>query len=589
MAAKLCLLSCHNFLQEVGAGVTAEGWDDVVVAGFPARCGRPPLDWGELRGLLPDECTRLVVLGRACLQGLSEPPAGFPLTRLVPVAQCFHLVAGEQLVNEAIAGGAYLMTPTWLADWREKLAALGFVPEQAGDFFQDFAKELVLLDTCIDPQANAHLADLQAAAQLPIRRIAVGLDHTRLRLARLVLEWRLAYEQKMGKERNQRHASELADHVAAMDMLVRLAQTQDEAAAVATIEDLFRMLFAPAALYYLRVENGVPIPVATADHPIPEAMLATMRELDEDYAWTVDGKGFVLRIGHGDEVLGRVAVDRLAFPEYRERYLNMALAITGICGLAIENARNRRRLLEAEKMASLGIVVAGVAHEINTPLGVGLTAASSLQDQSRQLAGQFAARRMTQSDLDTYLQRAQEAATLIRTNLERIGHLTDAFRQVAVNGQEQVRRVFRLRDCLDDVVNSLGTSLSGRHVVLGIECDPALEINSLPGDWVSIFTNLINNSLKHGYKGRDQGAIEIQVKVEAPWLRVVYQDDGVGMTPETLARVFDPFFTTDMQHGMGLGMYLVYNLVTQRLGGQIQCESQPATGSGVRFQIEIPL
>jgi signal transduction histidine kinase len=318
-------------------------------------------------------------------------------------------------------------------------------------------------------------------------------------------------------------------------------------------------------------------------------MLATMRELDEDYAWTADGKGFVLRIGHGDEVLGRVAVDRLAFPEYRERYLNMALAITGICGLAIENARNRRRLLEAEKMASLGIVVAGVAHEINTPLGVGLTAASSLQDQSRQLAGQFAARRMTQSDLDTYLQRAQEAATLIRTNLERIGHLTDAFRQVAVNGQEQVRRVFRLRDCLDDVVKSLGTSLSGRHVVLGIECDPALEINSLPGDWVSIFTNLINNSLKHGYKGRDQGAIEIQVKVDAPWLRVVYQDDGVGMTPETLARVFDPFFTTDMQHGMGLGMYLVYNLVTQRLGGQIQCESQPATGSGVRFQIEIPL
>jgi signal transduction histidine kinase len=346
------------------------------------------------------------------------------------------------------------------------------------------------------------------------------------------------------------------------------------------------MLFAPAALHYLHVENGVTIPAATAQQPIPETMRVALRELGEDYAWTADGKGFLLRIGRGGEVLGRVAVDRLAFPEYRERYLNMALAITGICGLAIENARNRRRLLEAEKMASLGIVVAGVAHEINTPLGVGLTAASTLQNQSRQIASQFAERRMTQSDLDTYLQRAQEAAALIRSNLERIGQLTDAFRQVAVNGQAQVRRVFRLKDCLTDVVQSLGERLSASHITLRIDCESTLEINSLSGDWVSIFSNLIGNSLKHGFKGRAQGAIDFQITADEHWLRVTYQDDGVGMAPETLARVFDPFFTTDMQHGMGLGMYLVYNLITQRLGGRIQCESPP--GGGVRFHIEIP-
>jgi signal transduction histidine kinase len=586
MAGKLCIFCCHNFLQEVGAGRTAEGWDDVVVAGFPARCGRPPVAWDELQALLPAECTQIIVLGRACLQGLSDPPPGFPPARIVSVAQCFHLVAGEQLVNDAIAGGGYLITPAWLADWRGQLKTLGFVPEQAAEFFQDFAKELVLLDTGIDPQATAHLADVQAATHLPVRRIAVGLDVTRLSLARWVLEWRLSQEQQTGKERSRRHASELADHVAAMDMLVRLAQTHDEAAAVATIEDLFRMLFAPAALHYLHVENGVTIPAATAQQPIPEAMRVALRELDEDYAWTADGQGFLLRIGRGGEVLGLVAVERLAFPEYRERYLNMALAITGICGLAIENARNRRRLLEAEKMASLGIVVAGVAHEINTPLGVGLTAASTLQNQSRQLASQFAERRMTQSDLDTYLQRAQEAAALIRSNLERIGQLTDAFRQVAVNNQAPVRRVFRVKDCLADVVQSLGERLSASHIALRIDCEPTLEINSLSGDWVSIFSNLIGNSLKHGFKGRAQGAIDIQITSDEHWLRLIYQDDGVGMAPETLARVFDPFFTTDMQHGMGLGMYLVYNLITQRLGGHIQCESPP--GGGVRFHIEIP-
>jgi len=265
MSGKLCILGCHNFHREVGAAIAAEGWPDVVAAAFPARCGRPPVAWEELRALLPEGCTQVVVLGRACLAGLGEPPSGFPPVRLLPQEQCFHMVAEPTLVAEAIAGGGYLITPGWLANWRERLAGMGFTPETSAEFFKDFARELVLFDTGIDPAAQARLAELTGAVGLPARRIAVGLGRTRLLLTRAVLEWRLDEERRGGQERDRRHARELADHVAAMDLLARLAQTQHEAETIAAIEEMFRMLFAPAALHYLRMENGIAIPRA----PIP--------------------------------------------------------------------------------------------------------------------------------------------------------------------------------------------------------------------------------------------------------------------------------------------------------------------------------
>jgi signal transduction histidine kinase len=576
----LAILCCRNFAQEVGAGVTAEGWDDVVVVPFPARCGRPPLAWDEVCTLLPAECDAVAVLGRACVGELGEPPSGLPPVRIVPVKQCFHLVAAEQLVDEAIAAGSYLLTPAWLADWRGQLQTLGFDPDGAAELFGEFAKELLFLDTGVAAGSATQLAELQVALKLPVRRLGVGLDSIRARLVRLVLEWRLDLARRA-------HARELADHVAAMDMLVQLAKTQQENEAITCIEELFRMLFAPAALLYLRVDNAVVLPASNSDPDSARLQRALQALADgESHAWTADGQGFLLRIGQGAATLGLIAVDRLAFPAYRERYLNMALAISGVCGLAIENARNRQRLLEAEKMASLGIVVAGVAHEINTPLAVGLTATSTLQLQSRTLAERFAARSMTQSDLDHFLQHATEALLLIRSNLERIGQLTDAFRQVAVGGQGPDRQRFPLRDCIDQVVESFGERAVAAHVSFTIDCDPRLEIDSVAGDWTSIFLNLIGNSLKHGFKGRDQGRIEIHVNNDQQQLQIHYRDDGIGMDPATLAHVFDPFFTTDLQHGMGLGMHLVYNLVTHRLGGSIRCNSTP--GAGVHFEIDIP-
>ena len=261
-----------------------------------------------------------------------------------------------------------------------------------------------------------------------------------------------------------------------------------------------------------------------------------------------------------------------------------------VADLQLTNTRlveTQRKLVEAEKMASLGVLVAGVAHEINTPLGVSLGATSTLQCKSREIAARFGARTMTQSDLQRHFEMIEASTRLVCSNLDRIGQLVTTFQEMAVLNKPQIKVRFGLKAFLDNVILSFGERLPRDRIAVCIECDPDLEIESYLSDWASILTNLIDNSIKHGFRDRAQGVIEIRARSDGRRLLVNYRDDGAGLTENALQQLFDPFFTTDPQKGIGLGMHLVFNLITQRLRGSISCDSAP--GQGARFTIEVPL
>ena len=583
MQAKFCIFGCHHFHQEIVAAIAAEGWDDVLSIDFPARCGRPPLSWEEIQTLLPEDCSQILLLGRACLAGLGDPPPGIPPVRWLVESQCFNLIAPSHLVNQALENGGYLISPGWLQDWPDQLAKLGFDRTSSAEFFKDFARQLVLLDTGVSANAAAQLAEMAECVGLPSFRYAVGLDTIRLSLARFVLEWRLDNANRQARQQRERANRELADHVTAMDMLARLTKTQKEAEAIVIIEELFLMLFAPKLWCYLPVQRGKP----WIKPELPETIKIALQSMSTAYAWTPSGCGFMLRISRNHQVLGLIVADHFAFPAYREHYLNLALAMTDVFGLAIENARNRDRLLEAEKLASLGMMVAGVAHEINTPLGISLTATTSQLEQSQTLAQHFSERRMTQSELQNYLINTQDELELLYRNLNGIGRLIDSFRQVALENKPQHKSRFGFKHCMSQVIDSLAPHLAGKLVQISIDCDDKLEIESYAEDWASLLSNLLSNSLRHGFKDRENGCIEIVVRLQDELFLMDYSDDGIGLEKSALARIFNPFFTTDLQNGTGLGMYLVHNLITHRLGGSIECESQP--GLGIHFHIETPL
>jgi signal transduction histidine kinase len=247
-------------------------------------------------------------------------------------------------------------------------------------------------------------------------------------------------------------------------------------------------------------------------------------------------------------------------------------------------------LVEAEKMASLGQLVAGVAHEINTPVGIAYTASSHLGDRTRGLREQLAGGGLRRSDFEDYLHTAEEAARLVGGNLERAAELIRSFKQVSVDRSSDGRREFRLDEVVQAIVESLSPGWKRRPLELAVQCPVGVVMDSFPGALGQVLTNLVQNALLHAYAAEDRGQLRIAVApVDADTLELRVEDDGIGIAEAHGERVFEPFFTTRRgQGGSGLGLHIVYNLVSQKLGGTIRVECPGPSGRGCAFVLRLP-
>lgn len=253
-----------------------------------------------------------------------------------------------------------------------------------------------------------------------------------------------------------------------------------------------------------------------------------------------------------------------------------------------ETRATQHQLLEAEKMAALGSLVAGVAHEVNTPIGSALTAASVLEERTKTVRSAFDGGTIKKAELGRYLDGTSEAGLLILSNLHRAAELILSFKQVAVDQTSGERRRFVVNTCIEEILTSLRPRLKRRLIDVQVNCPPDLWMDSYPGALSQVVTNLVVNSLLHAYGEKDAGIISLAVR-ELPLERIqlTYGDDGTGMAASVLARIFEPFFTTKRgAGGTGLGMHIVYNNVTQRLGGTITADS--TEGVGTLFVLSLP-
>lgn len=246
-----------------------------------------------------------------------------------------------------------------------------------------------------------------------------------------------------------------------------------------------------------------------------------------------------------------------------------------------------RQLLQAEKMASLGELVAGVSHEINTPIGIGITAASHLRVRTTRFMELYNSGNMTRRDFEEYAADLQEALSLLGTNLERAADLVQSFKKVAVDRTTEDMRDFNLKEYLNDILMSLKPRYKKTGHQIAVECPDNISLKSYPGTFSQIVTNLVMNSLIHGFDGIEHGEISITVSRTGENITMIYSDNGVGIPRENLEKIFEPFFTTRRSSGgTGLGLNITMNLITRNLGGNIICESEP--GKGTRFIITFP-
>ena len=248
----------------------------------------------------------------------------------------------------------------------------------------------------------------------------------------------------------------------------------------------------------------------------------------------------------------------------------------------------QKQLVQAEKMAALGQLVAGVAHEINTPIGVSVTSASFLAEKMEEIEKSFKAGQLSTKLFEDFINYGSETAGLILNNLNRASELVKSFKEVAVDQTSDVEREIFVRNYLDEILLSLSPKLKDVNPEIQIDCDSTLFIKCYAGAFFQIFVNLINNSLLHGFVPNQPAIIRISALVENDSLVLTYSDNGKGIPTEDLDNIFLPFFTTNRgQGGMGLGLHIVYNLVTQKLKGLIECSSQP--NEGATFKVMMPI
>ncbi len=315
-----------------------------------------------------------------------------------------------------------------------------------------------------------------------------------------------------------------------------------------------------------------------------------------------------LHVGGADEIARvGVAMERMrqallsAFEALRQHNLNLEATVAQrTAELTTSNAElsealqtlqtAQRELVESEKLASLGRLVAGVAHELNTPLGNALTVVSALEDRYRQLEGMLTGsvqlRRSTLEELARDTRRGQD---ILQRNVQKAADLVRDFKQVAIDQTADLRRDFDLGKVVEDVLVMVEPSF--KHTPFAIETDlcHGLIMNSYPGALGQVLTNLLMNALVHGFEGIARGRVTVRcAPLNETEAELSVSDDGRGMDESVRRRIFDPFFTTKLgTGGSGLGMHIVHSIVTNVLGGQIEVRSTP--GHGTQMQIRLPL
>jgi signal transduction histidine kinase len=359
------------------------------------------------------------------------------------------------------------------------------------------------------------------------------------------------------------------------------------------------------------IEDGCPLPPHRVDMSDPDAasarcvregceLLVDWPELEQAPSYMPDtlltSSALFAPLAIGERVLGVMTVQsvrRFAYAE-RERLIFRTLCAYG--AIALDNADAYRRLQDTqqqlvsrEKLAALGSLVAGVAHELNTPIGNSLMMASTMLTKTDELIKNLQQRAIRRTELDTYLGQAQEAATLIMRGLTNAADLVQSFKQVAVDQTTAQRRRFDLQQVCHEIVATVKNQVKRSGHVVEFDVPQGITMNSYPGPLGQVISNFINNALLHAFEDRRGGHILLAAREMAGGrVQIHFKDNGIGIKEENLKRIFDPFFTTKMgQGGSGLGLSISYNIVTSILDGQILVQSVP--GSGSTFTLELPL
>jgi signal transduction histidine kinase len=353
-----------------------------------------------------------------------------------------------------------------------------------------------------------------------------------------------------------------------------------------TLADISRKVLSIAVIFLgIIITAGVLIALSIR-LPLQQIMAAMRAITSGDYDRQVQGTGAKDEVG---AMARAVEVFRENAIAKRKTEDELRASKEKAEGALLELNAAQQNLIDAERLAALGGLVAGVAHEVNNPIGISLTVASSFSRRAEMFEAELKSDSpLRRSQLEEFVRASRDAAAQLVANLHRAGELIQSFKQVAVDRSHAERRQFSLSEATDQIIASLRPVLKKAPIALSVEVPEGLVIDGYPGSYGQILTNLFLNAANHAFADGRSGAITITAKPRgADDVEIIFADNGAGMTPDVQRQAFDPFFTTRRNEGgTGLGLHIVYNLVTQQLGGRMMLDSR--LGQGTTFRIIMP-
>ena len=485
----------------------------------------------------------------------------------------------KSLVDSYIKDGAYIMTPGWLSNWKQFVTKnWGFDKKTAIEFYKEFCKKLLLLDTEVDSKALQNLKEFSEFIEQPYEVLPIGLDQFKLYVTNIINK--IAYDESSRKL--QRAMKNSADTSMAFDLISRLNQKLDEEEIINNITDIFSMLFAPEILSYIRIKDEkieqhfIIKDTHEESTTIDEKLREESLELKEKYL--LKERGFVLQINYNDELLGILNIENIAFSEYKSQYLNLAISLSGVCALAIINARNILKTKEVEaqlvqhaKLVSMGEMMGSIAHQWRQPL-------NELNINIEMLEEFYESGAVDKEFIESFVVKNTD---ILRFLSKTITDFSDFFR---INKQ---KFKFSIKERVQNTLDIVSSQLKNNNISFEIIGDN-VDIIGLASEFQQVILNIIINAKDAIIESEnDKGKITITLSTKINNAVIEIRDDGGGISQEILDRIYEPYFTTKEQgKGLGMGLYISKMIIEENMGGKLSVMNKD---DGALFIIELGL
>ncbi len=586
------LLVCSNFALETKQIIESCGFSHVEIETFPSCCsvvedsviasvdGNPVINNGETITILTDSCPKGIL---TYIESRGYDCSGVSRVKVCPI-----LFLNEALVHHYIRQGAYIITPGWLRTWRKNLEKLGFDKVMATEFFADCIKKIVVLDTKIDSNTEQDASDFAKYVDMKWEIIPVGLDHYRLFLSDVLKSKELVKFKEQLPEMIARANLLSADYAMSFDLLVSLVNEQSFDAVIEKLLDFFMLLFAPGNIIFIpsisqeqRKIRTIPRNLEYSNEEI-QIFVNKLESFRGNFEWTKDNTGFRFLIKHKKEIFGMVEIDRLAFPENKEHYLNIALTISDICGLALNNARIYSRLNSTMEILNLNLnekeKIERHLKTINKELeDFSYTVSHDLKNPLNFIKGYLLYIKEEPALFNSLFNKIIER---IDSSLYFINHLLTLSRAGKIIQEiETIPLSSLIRIIFDNI------KITSSNIKLVMEKDlPYIEGD--PERIGHVLTNIIQNFVQNRDPDKIEHILEVTHSVEKDILKVIFKDNGIGIKKELQKRLFEPGYTL-REEGTGFGLSIVKKIMEAH-GGLIWIESE-GEKMGTRVCLEFPL